>query len=384
MKTSVEVTVEDLADRAKHARSWMMDAMFPLWAEQGVMQNGLFADRLDLNHRYLPAEKSRVRVQARQTYVFAAAMELGWEQDTARELVKRGVQTLSRRARCPLGASGHLLSLKDIRLQGSHSVLYDTAFVLFALAHAHRVAGTSLDPAYEILTVLDKHFWDFENGGYLETIPRLSHRDQNPHMHLLEACHAMFQADRRTIHLMRAGEIISLFEQYMFDEKTGALCEQFALDWMPLSDEAHDTIEPGHQFEWVWLLSQHAALCGEAETQSLYPLYKTGCASLCPQGHVFNRIRRDGRPVDKSRRTWQQTDALKAHLALFELTGEPLYAERAVRSFDVLMEAFLTPQGGWVDHLDATGKPLVDTMTAATGYHVVLAFRELMRVTGIR
>jgi mannose-6-phosphate isomerase len=383
MKTSVEVTAEDLADRARHARSWMMEAMFPLWAEEGVMENGLFADRLDLNHRYMSAEESRVRVQARQTYVFAIAMELGWDQDKARKLVERGVHTLSRRARSPLGAAGHLLSLRDVRLQGSYSVLYDTAFVLFALAQAHRVAGTSLDPAYEILTVLDKYFWDFENGGYLETIPRLSYRDQNPHMHLLEACHALFQADRRTIHLMRAKEIIALFEKHMFDEKSGALCEWFTLDWQPLSEEAFDVIEPGHQFEWVWLLRQHALLCGEDETHSLYPLYKTGCASLCPKGHVFNRVRRNGRPIDKSRRTWQQTDALKAHLALFELTGEPLYADRAVMSFDVLMDSFLTPQGGWIDHFDAEGGPVVDSMTAATGYHVVLAFRELMRVTGI-
>jgi len=384
MKTSTEDTVEDLNMRARQARDWMFGAMFPLWAEQGVTEQGLFADRLDLNHRYMPTDKSRVRVQARQTYVFAVAMELGWEPDIAQALVQRGIQTLSRRARCPLGASGHLLSLRDVRLQGSYSVLYDTAFVLFALAHAHRIAGTSLDPAYEMLTVLDKHFWDFEHGGYLETIPRLNYRDQNPHMHLLEACHALFRADGRTIHLMRASEIISLFEKYMFDKDSGALCEWFTLNWMPLSAESYDIIEPGHQFEWVWLLGQHAALCDEAETPSLYPLYKTGCASLCPKGHVFHRVRRDGLPIDKSRRTWQQTDALKAHLTLFELTGEPLYADRAIRSFDVLMEVFLTPEGGWIDHLDAAGHPIVDSMTAATGYHVVLAFQELMRVTGIR
>ena len=384
MKTSVEVTDEDLFLRARYAHAWMMDAMFPLWAEQGVTEQGLFADRLDLNHRYLAATESRVRVQARQTYVFAIAMELGWSPERSGELMYEGFKTLANRARCPLGTAGHLLSLRDLCLQGDYSALYDTAFVLFALAHAHRVAGTSLVPAYEILEALDKHFRDYEHGGYLETIPRLGYRDQNPHMHLLEACHALFQADGQTRHLERASEIVSLFERHMFDRSSGALCEWFSLDWLPLNDGANDIIEPGHQFEWVWLLHQHALHCSIPQSQSIYPLYKTGCASLCPKGHVFHRVRKDGRPVDTSRRTWQQTDALKAHLTLFELTGERLYADRAIRSFDVLMETFLTPQGGWIDQLDCSGEPAAQYITAATGYHVVLAFRELMRVTGIR
>ena len=117
--------------------------------------------------------------------------------------------------------------------------------------------------------------------------------------------------------------------------------------------------------------------------QTLRPLYETATATLDTSGRVLQRVRRDGAPVDASRRTWQQTDALKAHLTLFELTGKALYADRAITSHNILMDEFLTPEGGWIDQFDADGAPMVDSMTAATGYHLVLAFRELMRVSGL-
>ena len=48
--------------------------------------------------------------------------------------------------------------------------------------------------------------------------------------------------------------------------------------------------------------------------------------------------------------------------------------------FDVLMDEYLTPEGGWIDQYDSTGKPMAHNMPASTGYHVVLAMAELMRI----
>jgi hypothetical protein len=38
--------------------------------------------------------------------------------------------------------------------------------------------------------------------------------------------------------------------------------------------------------------------------------------------------------------------------------------------------------GGWIDHVDATGAPIVDSMPASTLYHVFLAAAEADRVWG--
>jgi len=87
--------------------------------------------------------------------------------------------------------------------------------------------------------------------------------------------------------------------------------------------------------------------------------------------------RRDGTPVDASRRTWSQTEALKAHITMWQAGDEDACA-RAVESFDVLMDEYLTPEGGWIDHYEADGEVRATAMPASTGYHVILAFTALI------
>ena len=141
-------------------------------------------------------------------------------------------------------------------------------------------------------------------------------------------------------------------------------------------------VKPGLQFEWVWMLHAYARASGTPVSPSAERLYTFACSTLDEAGRAVQDVTREGAIVDGSRRTWPQTEALKAHLALFEATGDERFAAFACRSFDVLMDEYLTPEGGWIDHYDATGKPLSQTMPATTGYHVVLAFAELIRIMG--
>src|SRR5262249_11533633 len=86
-----------------------------------------------------------------------------------------------------------------------------------------------------------------------------------------------------------------------------------------------------------------------------------------------------GEPIDASRRTWSQTETLRAHLARLA-AGDAAAAARARRLFDAIFKVHLdpAPQGGWIDHVDPNGRPRVDSMTAATGYHLVTAFAEIL------
>jgi mannose-6-phosphate isomerase len=65
---------------------------------------------------------------------------------------------------------------------------------------------------------------------------------------------------------------------------------------------------------------------------------------------------------------------------MYESRRDERFAEAACRSFDVLMDEYLTEDGGWIDHFSAGGAVLSGNMPASTGYHVVLAFAELIRV----
>lgn len=379
------MTSSALKRRAREARDWMAESCFPLWGKEGAGAYGLFRESLDMSHRPVDAEVTRVRVQARQTYVFCLAHDLGWERDRAERLIQMGVSALKGPCLRSDGLAGRVLATDGSGLTDARADLYDTAFVLYALAQASRRGiEEALPAAHAILKSVDVMLADRDHGGYAEMLPRGSQRLQNPHMHLLEACHALHAAEPGGAHLKRAGAIADLFTSKMLDAETQTLGEYFRPDWSPETGDSHAVIEPGHQFEWVWLLHRHAALTGEDLHPALVHLYDFGVRTLDEEGRAFTGAHRDGAVCDHSRRTWMQTEALKAHLAMIELDrDDERHEHRAVQCFDVLMDEYLTPEGGWIDKFDADGQVATETMPASTGYHVVLAFDELIRVTGI-
>ncbi|MFN4024411.1 MAG: AGE family epimerase/isomerase [Hyphomonas sp.] len=377
------MSVAALQRRAREARGWLVDSCFPLWADHGVTPEGLFPETLTLDLDEIPMETTRVRVQARQTYVFAEAWRLGWKRETSAKLVTAGVATLTGPGLGPQGLSGRALHADGRGLSDPTPDLYDTAFTLFALAEAARGPGpeaAALAAANGMLAALDQHARDTVHGGYAEALPAPVVRQQNPHMHLLEACLSLHAAQPGGGHLARAAEIVSLFETRLTAGENGLVGERFAQDWsMPAGNDAR-IVEPGHQFEWVWLLHAWARAAGQPVPDAAQRLYTYSLSTLDIEGRTILEAARGGAPINAARRTWCQTEALKAHLAMFEHRRDERFAAAACRSFDILMDEFLTEDGGWVDHFAADGSVLTPHVPASTGYHVVLAFAELIRV----
>lgn len=377
------MTESALRRRAREARTWLFESCFPLWAEHGLTPAGLFPEVLSLEHDELERDSTRVRVQARQTYVFSEAWRLGWKRETSQRLTETGVAILTGPAIAPTGLPGRILAADGTGLTDASADLYDTAFTLFALAEAARgpVAAEACLPATgKILETLDRLARDTAHGGYAEALPPPATRLQNPHMHLLEACLALARADPQADHLARAAEITALFDAKFTAGEGGLLGEKFNADWSTPVGAAADIVEPGHQFEWVWLLHTHARAVGQSAPEAMNRLYSFAVSTLDDEGRACQEVTRTGAAHDASRRTWPQTEALKAHLAMFEQRSDERFASAACRSFDILMDEFLTEDGGWVDHFGPDGSVLARDMPASTGYHVVLAFAELIRV----
>jgi mannose-6-phosphate isomerase len=167
---------------------------------------------------------------------------------------------------------------------------------------------------------------------------------------------------------------------------SGILVEQFDARWEPAAGERGRTWEPGHHFEWSWLLWRYGELSQHDVTRYVRPLYERACAQGSdPEGLIIDQVRNDGVPVRRSRRVWPHAEAIKAHAAQYE-AGDRGAALRALSTLAVLRARFLQApvQGGWIDHIDAAGHPLVDDMPASTLYHVFLAFAEAHRVLGAR
>ncbi len=366
------------------ARRWMFRTALPFWADAGVDRvHGGFHEALDLHGRPAGVDFRRLRVTCRQIYVYAHSATLGFS--AGLPAARRGFEYLVSKAW--LGGDkgwARLLTPRGDVSDGAPD-LYDHAFVLFALGWLHRAGG---DPepiawAHRTLDFLEARMRHPTAPGFLHVRPAVGWRLQNPHMHLLEAALCLYEATGGARFADLAHELVELFTTRFFDGRTGTLGECFTEDLARAPGEAGRRVEPGHHFEWAWLLASHQRLLGTPVAELARPLVAFAERhGVHPEsGATFNAVREDGLPIDRGSRTWPNTERIKAHIALFELDGTDPRAPIA-QSTRLLLDRYLAhhPAGTWLDHFDGEGRPIAETIPAGTLYHLLVAFAELWRV----
>jgi mannose/cellobiose epimerase-like protein (N-acyl-D-glucosamine 2-epimerase family) len=362
-------------------RTWMFDAALPFWAAHGVdTSHGGFYEELGFDGAPTSVDFKRVRAMCRQVYVFSHAALLGWREGA--QLSADGFDYVVRKAwQGPELGWAKTLS-RDGIVRDSTADLYDQAFGLYAMAWRHRLSGDAeaLKLARQTLEFVDTHMRDSGGAGFWSALPGGGARAQNPHMHLLEACLAAFETSAEQQFLDVANEIAALFHARFFDGRT--LGEHFTTDWRRAPGEKGRVVEPGHHFEWGWLLAQHQRHTGMNSADAARALMAFAEAHGVDEesGAVFNSVRDDGAPLDRGSRTWTNCERIKGWLGLFECGGED--ASPAASSARLLLERYLSvsPRGAWQDHFDAAGAPLAAIVPASTFYHVFAAFAEVLRL----
>ncbi len=377
---------ETLRSAAESARAWLFEHALPLWWERGYDRGAhAFHERLELDGGATAPEPRRVRVQARQAFVYALAGRMGWP-GPWREAVEAGVEVLLTRALRPDGGTRHLLGPNGAPLDERRD-LYDAAFVLLALSEAARVLDerAGLIDAATRLEGWVHWYWDHPEGGFDEgEVCPSPPRRQNPHMHLLEALLSFHETTGEAIHLERAGDLAHLFRDKLFDEQHGALPEFYDEAWRPMSDRLGRIVEPGHHFEWCWLLHRWRALGGEDFTGQAERLRQHAEAHGVTDGAACDQILIDGRPLKTTARLWPQTERLKANLARFEASGDPEAMRAALQAHDMIRSFCNTPKPGfWYDLRTPDGAFVREPARASSFYHIALALSELVRVAAL-
>lgn len=371
-----------LRERQSRARAWLFDSALPLWWEHGFDRTTRqFHERLDTDATPVDLPR-RVRVQARQTAVFALAGRLGW-QGPWREAVESGVRTLLDTGLRPDGGSHHLLDVCG-HVADARRDLYDLAFIIYALAEAAQALGERADlivAARAQLAWLNAN-WRHPLGGFHEgDVAPAPPRRQNPHMHLFEAILALHDASGAAEDLLVAHEIAGLVRDRLYDPAHGMIAELFAEDWSRLPGPEGAICEPGHQFEWSWLLQRYGGLTGEDWSTLAETLRVNGeVFGVTPStGFILDEINADGSPRTRTSRLWPHTERIKANVARFRHAGERAAADAAVHAYDALMRYCegLRP-GLWRDRQTAEGVYASEPSPASSFYHVIVALRELI------
>jgi mannose-6-phosphate isomerase len=333
-----------------------LNGIVPLWEGPGWNPTlALPYEALDDAHQPLPVQRYRAMACARQLFLFTS---LG-DRPGAAERAAALFTSLDRHFADPVhGGWFYSVGPQGAPLD-TRKDLYTHAFVLFACAHYLRrapAAGACVDralAAIERFAIGDGLYTAClgENWASLGEGPL-----QNPLMHLAEAFLATLDARPSATTEAALQALCDGMHQRFFDPGHQVLLEK------PVGT-VDNWYEPGHQFEWFYLLASSpflashplaadmAAALGRSEAQGVRD--SAVCASLAAGGAL----------LDGTRRIWAQAEYLRA-LSLLPARSASLAAQLQA------LQAHFLRAAGWYECRDAEGAVNRHDMPSTTPYHL--------------
>lgn len=360
-----------LTSEAKRAERWLLEQAFPLWLTKGVdWEHGGFFEDLDSAGK-ANAKNKRIRSVCRQIYVACVAHEL--KSPLALASIEHGLSFLESFARSADG--GYYSTFDPHGAPLSQDIdTYDLSFVLFAFAHVYKQLrlDKARHSALELLAFIQQHL-AHDKGGFREGIPSRHPRRQNPHMHLFEACLEWIPFDETGAFRRQAFLLKELFSSQFHLQD--AVVEHFDDNWNILQRDGDIVVEPGHVFEWCWLLYRFErhfqTSCPEISGLLLFGRQH----GIATNGLLSGEINLNGRPIKSEVRLWPHAEWVRAEVVARRQTP----SDRLVDALTALWR-FLD-QGGpglWAERYNPNTGFDRSPSPATSLYHITGAFLSLM------
>jgi mannose/cellobiose epimerase-like protein (N-acyl-D-glucosamine 2-epimerase family) len=365
--------MSDVASEAAALKRWLFDVALPLWWTEGADRvGGGFHEAIGLDGRPL-ARPHRARVIARQAFSYCEGGRLGWH-GPWREAQRHALDYLRKHF---IAADATVVSVVDLagKISDPRVDLYNQAFALLAYTGGHCTFGEAEGwrrQAVALRTTLERSY-AHPLGGFLEHRAGLPQRS-NPHMHLLEAALAWIAVDDDPAWRRMADGIAALCLEKFIDPASGALREFFAVDWSPALGVEGRICEPGHHYEWAYLLDRWARLTKRNKPEAVPRLiaFADSHGVDAARGVAVNAVLADGSVYDPVARLWAQAERIRAYLADRRSYDEVAVAVKGLRRFLATQT-----QGVWFDQLAQDDTFVFEPARATSLYHIVGAVAEL-------
>jgi cellobiose epimerase len=383
---------------------------------------GGFHQRLARDWSLEPDENVFLVYQARMTWTAAAFAEYS-PPDRAEFLryARHGIEFLDTVMRdkesggfhWELGPQG-----KVDEHRGDDKHVYGMAFVIYAAAKVHEVAGDelSLQVARDAFDWLEQHAHDGRYGGYMEALRRdgtpilawerdappakrvdrvgvyFGFKTMNVHIHMMEALAELAKADKRPIVKERLGEVFFIVRDTIAVEP-GALNLYLTRDWRAIP--AHDSF--GHDVETAFLLVETAAALGMPEDPKTL-----GVARLLvdhalewgwdlAHGGFYDKGESFAGPAfDQKKVWWTQAEGLYALLLMHQKHGDRTdrYWTAFLKQWEFIERHMIDPvHGGWYAETTRDGKLLGNGAKAdpwKANYHTSRALMNVAKALARR
>ena len=361
-------------------QSFVFKELLQNWARYGINKDLGFSYE-SMNHDWTVNSIGRIRLltQCRQLYTFSHAHQL----EPTLEWHKTLTPLFNFITNHFFQEGRWIFSLNDdLSIQEERSDAYALAFVLLSFSYYYQV--TKNDKALHYMK--ETHCFllksmQAKTGGFHESFPvdMQEIRRQNPHMHLLEGYIAAFNSTQDKEYKEIIESLLTLTLERFYDKKTHTLREFFSSDWKSHSVTGNQ-VEPGHHFEWVWLLYEANKIIPNTDyTDLAQHLWSTATRyGLAPNGGIYNRIDSNTyQPIDKEKRIWPITEYLKAITAIPIGKEEKNY--RIEIALDFLKNYYLLKGGRWNEYLNEDNTPKDYPLPGTSGYHIFLGITEVIR-----
>lgn len=369
----------------REVTQWLKNDALPLWTNKGVdWKNGGFYEAFSFEG--VPQEiPRRCMVQARQIYSFRVCSELNLcENENAEKAILLGVDSLIKKYSLENGSFAHSATAEG-KIVDATPDLYAQAFALFGLAQAYRIQANYhlKQRALEFVKYLYRER-ALPQGGFSELSQGQTVYEANPHMHMFESALAWMEIDPAPEWKQLADDLLDLALTKFIDSKTGALAEHFHADWTPKLEDSGFIFEPGHHYEWAWLMGLYQKYTGRDLTPvrlKLIELAETyGIHN--ERNAVVDEVFSNGQIKLISSRFWPQCERIKALLQIaHEIPAQKDYyfnkADEAVRA---LFKFFETPTPGlWFDIWLESGEFKIQPAKASSLYHITGALTDYLK-----
>ncbi len=350
---------------------------------------GGYHERLGKGFKPVPTGQRRLVTQCRQLSIYSHAIARGntrFKPDLKRDFdfivakyynVETGLWAFS------LDDDGNVLN--------TECDLYALSFVIFSFSHYYRATKDERAQtlARQTLLLISARFGVPGQPGLAEGLDvefRILNqmRRQNPHMHLLEACLFAHETWGESIYERMADDIVALFQDYFFDSEKCLLREYFDTDLSPHPVKGGE-VQPGHYFEWVWLLKKHAALKHDHTLHDAVSLRLFEWANDHGWddyfGGIYDSLWEGDEVLENTKRIWPFCEALKANALMLPLARDrQAVKDRVSAMVDLFEDKYMQKRGFWIEWLNRDLSPATDYMPGTTPYHVYFGITETMDI----
>ena len=374
----------DIIKLCKKTDSFIKETL-ALWASVGYdTKNGGYFEALDFNANPLVTRNKRFRIHGRNMFAHAAGTRWGYYDGL--EISEQALEFMTQKCLTPQKGFVSLTSPEGKHID-THMRSYEHSFTLLGLGWLSYVSGKTehkqwLDKTFD--TVLSLFLKD-DNTLRVSVPDDGTPQQQNPHMHTFEAMISLYNLFKKEKYILMAQKIYKIFETYFCKKEEKFIREFFTDDWQP-DKKRGNFVDPGHHFEWTWLLHQYGKITGEYSPLIPY-IYKFGeDYGVDSHGLGYDEIYADGSMYRDTHRLWVQTEVLKAHLAMSECAQTDKekhdFLTKADNALENLFSYYFLENGLWYDQLDKNLQNISNDAPASTLYHIVIALHEYLTIRG--